>query len=57
MPDPIDAFWVSSAAGYDGKPFKSVSQGAAESQGDPVAEGKEETAAEPSSAALASLLC
>ncbi|PNG26745.1 molecular chaperone HtpG [Methylocella silvestris] len=30
LPDPIDAFWVGTAAGYDGKPFKSVTQGAAD---------------------------
>ncbi len=30
LADPVDAFWVSSAAGYDGKPFKSISQGAAD---------------------------
>ena len=30
LSDPVDAFWVSTAAGYDGKPFKSVSQGAAD---------------------------
>ena len=30
LADPVDAFWVSSAVGYDGKPFKSVSQGAAD---------------------------
>jgi molecular chaperone HtpG len=28
LADPVDAFWVSTAAGYDGKPFKSVTQGA-----------------------------
>ncbi len=30
LSDPVDAFWVSTSAGYDGKPFKSVSQGAAD---------------------------
>ena len=30
LADPVDAFWVSSAAGYEGKPFKSISQGAAD---------------------------
>ena len=28
LADPVDAFWVSTAVGFDGKPFKSVSQGA-----------------------------
>ena len=30
LADPVDAFWASSAAGFDGKPFKSISQGAAD---------------------------
>ncbi len=30
LSDPVDPFWVSTAAGFDGKPFKSVSQGAAD---------------------------
>ena len=30
LADPVDAFWVSNAVGYDGKPFKSISQGAAD---------------------------
>ncbi len=30
LADPVDAFWVSSAVGYEGKPFKSISQGAAD---------------------------
>ncbi len=30
LSDPVDSFWVSTAAGFDGKPFKSVSQGAAD---------------------------
>ncbi len=55
LADPIDAFWVSTAAGYDGKPFKSISQGAADIKAIPLLEGKEETLAEPPSAALASL--
>ena len=28
--DPVDSFWVRTAMGFDGKPFKSVSQGAAD---------------------------
>ena len=30
LSDPVDSFWVTSAQGFDGKPFKSISQGAAE---------------------------
>jgi molecular chaperone HtpG len=30
LSDPVDAFWVQTAVGYDGKPFKSATQGAAD---------------------------
>ncbi|MBH0237308.1 molecular chaperone HtpG [Methylobrevis albus] len=30
LTDPVDAFWVRTALGYEGKPFKSISQGAAD---------------------------
>jgi molecular chaperone HtpG len=30
LADPVDSFWVTSALGFDGKPFKSVTQGAAD---------------------------
>jgi molecular chaperone HtpG len=30
LPDPVDTFWVVSGASFDGKPFKSVTQGAAD---------------------------
>jgi molecular chaperone HtpG len=30
LDDAVDAFWVTSALGYEGKPFKSVTQGAAD---------------------------
>jgi molecular chaperone HtpG len=39
LSDPVDAFWVSTAAGYDGKPFKSVTQGAADIKTIPLVEG------------------
>lgn len=55
LSDPIDAFWVSTAVGFDGKPFKSVSQGAADIKSIAPEEGKEASAAEPPSAQLASL--
>ncbi|MFZ1961369.1 MAG: molecular chaperone HtpG [Methylovirgula sp.] len=54
LPDPIDAFWVSTAVGYEGKPFKSVSQGAADIKSIPLTEGPEGQA-EPPAAALAVL--
>jgi molecular chaperone HtpG len=30
LTDPVDSFWVRTATGFDGKPFKSVTQGAAD---------------------------
>ncbi len=30
LPDPIDSFWVTSGVSFDGKPFKSVTQGGAD---------------------------
>jgi len=40
LADPVDAFWVSTALGFDGKPFKSISQGAADIKLIPLVEGK-----------------
>ena len=39
LSDPVDAFWVSTAVGFDGKPFKSVSQGAADIKSIALVEG------------------
>ena len=39
LSDAVDAFWVSTSAGYDGKPFKSVSQGAADIKSIALVEG------------------
>jgi len=39
LPDPVDAFWVGSAVGFDGKPFKSVSQGVADIKAIPLKDG------------------
>ena len=55
LSDPIDAFWVSTALGFDGKPFKSVSQGAADIKSIAAEEGKEPVAPEAPSVQLASL--
>jgi molecular chaperone HtpG len=30
LPDPVDSFWVMPGVGFDGKPFKSVTQGVAD---------------------------
>jgi molecular chaperone HtpG len=39
LADPVDAFWVSTATGYEGKPFKSISQGAADIKNIALVEG------------------
>ncbi len=49
LTDPVDSFWVTMAPEFDGKPFKSVTQGAAELADIPLldAASKPETAATP----------
>ena len=54
LADPVDAFWVSTAAGFEGKPFKSISQGAADIKLIPLAEGK--TAPAEATADVATLI-
>ena len=54
LADPVDSFWIGSAAGFDGKPFKSVSQGAADIKAIPLLSG--DKPAEEIDAATASLL-
>ena len=56
LADPVDAFWVSSAVGFDGKPFKSVSQGAADIKTIPLAEGGQPPPGETPSAEVATLI-
>jgi molecular chaperone HtpG len=46
LPDPVDSFWVMSGIGFDGKPFKSVTQGAADLALIPRADAEEEAAPE-----------
>jgi molecular chaperone HtpG len=56
LPDPVDAFWINPAAGFDGKPFKSVTQGAADIKLIPLVEGRaDESADQDSTAKLATL--
>ncbi len=43
LPDPIDAFWVATAVGFDGKPFKSVTQGAADIASIPLLDASAES--------------
>ena len=46
LPDPVDAFWVATAVGFDGKRFKSVTQGAADIKSIPLKEKPDAGAAE-----------
>ena len=55
LPDPVDAFWVATAVGFDGKPFKSVTQGAADIKSIPLKEQPETATDEPPAAGLATL--
>jgi molecular chaperone HtpG len=44
LADPIDSFWVVAGASYEGKPFKSVTQGAADLALIPLIDGKDQAA-------------
>jgi molecular chaperone HtpG len=44
--DPVDSFWVMSGLSFDGKPFKSVTQGAADLAAIPRVDAKEEAQTE-----------
>jgi molecular chaperone HtpG len=55
LSDPVDAFWVRTALGFDGKPFQSVTQGAADLDKVPVAEGDAGAAEEAPASAVATL--
>jgi molecular chaperone HtpG len=55
LADPVDAFWAATAVGYDGKPFKSVTQGAADIKSVALADAQTETPSEPPAAGLATL--
>jgi molecular chaperone HtpG len=47
LDDAVDAFWVTSALGYEGKPFKSVTQGQADIDAVPLVDAPKEDAAPP----------
>ncbi len=47
LADPVDNFWVMTALGYEGKPFRSVTQGEAKLDAIPLAEGAKAPAAAP----------
>ncbi len=46
LSDPVDSFWVTSAREFEGKPFKSVTQGAADLSLIPLPDGAEDASAE-----------
>jgi len=46
LTDPIDSFWVTSAPSFEGKPFKSVTQGAADLALIPRVDAKDDAASE-----------
>ena len=56
LADPVDAFWVETAVGFDGKPFRSVTRGETDISAIPVLEGSTAPASEPVSAQVATLI-
>jgi molecular chaperone HtpG len=46
LPDPVDSFWVMPGVGFDGKPFKSVTQGSADLALIPLADAAAPAAAD-----------
>ncbi len=55
LADPVDPFWLSTATGFDGKPFKSVAQGAADIKLIPMQDGAEAPSGDAPSAEVATL--
>jgi molecular chaperone HtpG len=56
LSDPVDAFWAETALGYDGKPFKSVTQGAADLTNIPLLDGETSATGDAPPADVATLL-
>jgi molecular chaperone HtpG len=56
LSDPVDAFWVQSAVGYDGKPFKSVTQGAADIKSIELIDGEGNKAATENASSVAQFI-
>jgi len=50
LADPIDSFWVMAGASFEGKPFKSVTQGAADLALIPLIDAKDQSAPAPDTA-------
>jgi molecular chaperone HtpG len=55
LSDPVDAFWVETAVGFDGKPFKSVTHGAADLKEVPLLDGETEPSSEAPPSDVAAL--
>ncbi len=51
LTDPVDAFWVRTALGFDGKPFQSVTQGSADLDAIPAGDDAEKPSEAEASAA------
>jgi len=47
LSDPVDSFWVSTALGFDGKPFKSATQGAVDLKDIPLADSDDKPEEKP----------
>ncbi|MEJ1159768.1 molecular chaperone HtpG [Prosthecomicrobium sp. N25] len=57
LTDPVDAFWVRTALGYEGKPFQSITQGAADLDAIPLpADDKSPEEDAPRDAAIATVV-
>lgn len=56
LSDPVDAFWVETAVGFDGKPFRSVTHGAADIKAVPVLDGENTGSEAPPTPSVATLL-
>jgi molecular chaperone HtpG len=54
LTDPVDSFWVRTALGFDGKPFKSITQGAADLDSIPLKD--EHKAPEADASAIGTLI-
>jgi molecular chaperone HtpG len=53
LPDPVDSFWVTAGVDYGGKPFKSITQGAADLAQIPLLEAQENAGAPATEAVTA----
>ena len=56
LADPVDAFWVPAIDGFEGKPFKSVTQGAADIKLIPLLEGSDAPSGDAATPEVMSLI-